>query len=413
MFTPYVLTTLGLVPYFASRAFVPLFATVLVARFGTEWSFLAGFLGVELLDRVPAWAVSNQVLLVLGLAALAEIAWTKNPELRETIGLADPVLKGLVALALALLLAPEAAAAASPVQQAGFVPGPLAAWAAVVAGLTFFLASLRNRIYGFLMEIDDEDDLGLQGVLSWMEDGIGFLGVLFVVLLPAVALIVAGLTLLGLFLVERLLERRERRGWVACPECGEAYPPCGLVCARCGADNPEPRQVGWLGTIRRRPAIDRQRHRLDLLSRKRCRRCGHRLRGKSFDLSCQRCGVVPFETEADLEAYLALVKSRLPKVLTVLLAFSAVPVVGLVPGVIYYRLSLISSLRHYVPRGSRIAARWLGRLAALVLILLQWIPFLGAASLPLLALVNYRIYRRLLLRAGDDALARRSLPAAT
>lgn len=392
---------------------MPLFTTGLVVRFGTEWTALAGLLGIELLDSIPRWAISDRALVVLGLAAFFEVAWTKSPELREMIGVTDPMLKGLVALAVAILLTPQGSLASAPTQQAGLLGSlsPVHAWAALVAGLTFILASVRNGVYGFLIDLDEGDDLGLQKLLSWLEDGIGFLGVLFVVILPVVAVVVTGLTLLGLFLLQRMLELRERRQWQACHRCEKEQPPCGLVCARCGATNPRPLQVGWLGTIRRQQASDRVRHRLDLLSGKRCRRCGHRLRGRSFDIICQECGTIPFESEADLQDYLACIQSKLPKVLGVLLLLSAVPVVGLIPGVIYYRLTLISSLRHYIPHSSRFFGRWMARILSLLLVVVQPIPFLGALSLPLMALANFWLYRRLLLRAGKSSLPACPAPA--
>lgn len=412
MISSYLFTTLGLAPYFASRAFVPLFATVFVARFGYEWALVASYLEIELLDSFPPWAISDGALTILGLAALFEIVCTKSPEIREMFTVSDPVLKGFVALSVALLLAPQVASSTvQSVQQAGFLGAlsPVHVWVILVAGMTFLMASLRNGIYGFLIDLDEDDDLGLQKLLSWLEDGIGFLGVLFVVILPTVALIVAGLTLLGLFLLRKLLEHRERRQWKPCTKCETEQPPCGFVCAHCGAETSEPLQVGWMGTIRRETVTDSERHRLDLLSGKRCRRCGHRLQGKEFDVTCEPCGAIPFETEADLQAYIACIQGKLPKVLGVLLIFSALPVVGLIPGVIYYRLSLIASLRHYIPRSSRIFGRWVARVVSFLLVMSQPIPFFGAFALPLMALINFWIYRRLLVGAGSKALAGRSV----
>lgn len=418
MISSYLFTTLGLAPYLAARAFLPLFASALVARFGSEWWFLGDFLGIELLEGLPAWAVSDTSLAVLGICALAEVLWSKSPEAREMASLGEPWIKGLAALAVAVVLAPQASAPAAPgsgeVLQAGLglpdAAGPVHLWALLVAGLTGLLAWLRNGVYGFLMDIDEDDDLGIQGFLSWIEDGIGFVGVLFVVVLPMLALIVVGLTLAALLGIRWVLVRRERRQSRPCPHCGELQAPCGPVCARCGGPNPEPVAVGLLGTLRKAPAPEPSRHRLDLIAGKRCRRCGQRLRGKSFEPTCSACGAVPFESLADLERYLAHIRARLPKVLVVLLAFSAVPLVGLIPGVIYYRLSLVSTLRGYIPRGSRILGRLTARLVSLVLVVLQPIPLVGAASLPLLAYANFRIYGRLLRQAGSMSLSPPTVP---
>ena len=80
------------------------------------------------------------------------------------------------------------------------------------------------------------------------------------------------------------------------------------------------------------------------------------------------------------------------------------PLLGLIPGIVYYRLSLLGGLRRYLPTGASIVTRWTVRLLNLVLIALQWIPFVGAAMLPLLCITNFALYRRALRRAGKRTL---------
>ncbi len=79
--------------------------------------------------------------------------------------------------------------------------------------------------------------------------------------------------------------------------------------------------------------------------------------------------------------------------LGVSLLFSLVPVVGLIPGVIYYRLALVAPFRRYIPRGRTLLLRWGIWLLFLVLVLLQWVPLLGGLVVPTMALVSYKVYR--------------------
>lgn len=404
----YFLTTLGLIPYLTSRAFVPLFASALIARYGTAWKPLADLAGVQLLDAVPGWAVSDTALMTLGGLAIAEVACNKSPELRELLSLTDTQIKGLAAFVFCLALAGPANTALGPalrttlpVVQSGILGlSGAVLWALTVGSGTWFLARLRRGIYHFLMEVDEDDDLGLQKLLSWTEDAFGFLGALFVVILPALALAVTGLTLLSLYLVQKHLERQEEKRKVPCGDCGTPNPLCGIFCARCGKERSNIRQVGFLGTVRDAPVTDLDLHRSQLLACKRCRRCGERLRGKGLEQTCQVCGTTPFEGSRDLEAYIGRLQGELPRTLLLLLGMGAIPVVGLVAGVIYYRLTLISGLRHYVPGSSRFLARWAIRFAGAVLICLQPIPFVGALSLPTMGLLNFLLYRRLLRRQG-------------
>lgn len=397
----YFLTTLGLIPYITSRAFVPLFASALIARYGAAWMPLADLAGVQLLESVPGWTVSDPALITLGILALVEVLGNKSPELREILSPTDAQVKGIAAVVFCLALAPAAAPALGttlPVLQSGF--SWTALWAVGIGAGTWFLARLRNGIYLFLAEVDDEDDLGLQKLLSWVEDGMGFLGVLFVVILPTVALAVTGLTLLALYLIQKYLERREEKRKSPCGDCGTPNPLCGFFCSRCGKERSDVRQVGLLGTVKEAPVADPELHRAQLQACKRCRRCGERLLQNGLDQRCQKCGAAPFESSGDLEAYIARQQRDLPQTLLLLLLIGSVPVVGLVVGVIYYRLTLISGLRHYIPRSSRFFGRWTMRVVGTLLVCLQPIPLVGAFSLPALCLLSFLLYRRLLRRQG-------------
>lgn len=67
------------------------------------------------------------------------------------------------------------------------------------------------------------------------------------------------------------------------------------------------------------------------------------------------------------------------------------------PGIIYYRLSLIASVRRYLPRHVGCLTRWGVRLLNLSLITLQPIPGLGALTLPAMCISNFYIYQAVLL----------------
>jgi len=404
-------TTLSLVPYFTSRAVVPLFVTVAVARLGSQWSVLAGLSGIDLVDKVPSWATSDWALAVLAIVALLEVVVRKSPSLRELVSLGDAEAKALVVTGLCVALAvgaPAAVAMAAPtaVQMAGFggAVSWTTVWALLLGAVTWLLASVRRRFYGFLSEIDDDDDLGLQSLLSWAEDGIGFVGVVVALVLPVVALAVAGLTIAGLYVLHLWLRHREESQRVACGSCGHDMVPCGLFCPACGAASTQPCAVGFLGTLRAKPVTDRARHVDRLRAAKRCHRCGERLGQRTLDQRCGACGAPAFASSGELDGYLREVERRLPRTLSILLLLGAVPVLGLIPGIVYYRLTLISALRCYLPRSARFSGRWLSRGINVVLVCFQPLPILGAFVLPLMGFTNYRIYRRSIRRQGRTDL---------
>jgi hypothetical protein len=94
-----------------------------------------------------------------------------------------------------------------------------------------------------------------------------------------------------------------------------------------------------------------------------------------------------------VQEYMAFIDRRVPLVCVACFLLGLIPVLGVIPGVILYRLQLVAPLRRYLPSGQRFLLRWGIRLVSLVLVAFQWVPLLGAMLLPLLALVNYWAYR--------------------
>jgi len=278
-------------------------------------------------------------------------------------------------------------------------------WSFAIGTVVWFTAVMRNAVFGFLIEIDEDDSLGIQALLSWLEDSMGFLGVLFAVIFPTLALIAVGLTLLSLWLLRRYLEHREEKAKTPCTQCGAPNPPCGLYCASCNTARRRVQNVGLVGTIKETLASDLTAHRLQLLARKRCGYCGERLAEKRLSQHCGSCGTAPFENSAAVEIYLTSLRATLPRTLAILLLASAIPVLGLIPGVIYYRVSLISSLRCYIPRSVGFMARWMIRFINMFLLCIQPIPLLGMLTLPLLCLVNFSVYQALIRRQSSVAFA--------
>jgi len=146
---------------------------------------------------------------------------------------------------------------------------------------------------------------------------------------------------------------------------------------------------------------DRQQHRLELISKRRCLVCASKLPKRAIQQKCEACGSLALPSEAWFDAYLSHVKIGLGRTLGVCFFFGLVPVIGLIPGIIYYRFGLISNLRRYVPPTVGIATRWVVRIINMILLTLQGIPILGALALPAMCLVNYYVYRAVVLREGS------------
>lgn len=78
-------------------------------------------------------------------------------------------------------------------------------------------------------------------------------------------------------------------------------------------------------------------------------------------------------------------QARFARTRLICFVLGLVPVVGVVPAIIFYRVHLISPVRCYVPFGSALLAKWLARFACFTVLSAPWIPLRGIGSLPTMA----------------------------
>lgn len=396
--------SLASVPMFASRPFLAAAVTALVAKFGIHVPFIHDSDVVIALSQSPEWFRSWPVLLALVALAVTEAFAVKHAEVRAFLDEFDGYLKSAVALLVSFAIVDkDTAETIKSIQRAGF--GFESIFSVFVAGLVYAMAGMRRAVLGYVSEVDDDDDIGLQSVLNWAENSWTILGLLFLVVFPVVALVLSALTALGLWLVRRRAEHRELRSKIPCSQCATLVFPHATRCQSCGTPLAAPRGVSPFGTPKSTPAPDLERHRFDLIARKRCPRCATRLKERAVRQPCPTCHAVTFASHAEFESYLEALQQRLPKTLLICLAFSAIPVVGVIPGVIYYRLTVVSGLRGYVPPLRGCLARVMIRVIHFGIIALQPIPILGALIVPLMCLTTYTIYRSSLKGRAEDDLA--------
>ncbi len=400
-----VLYTLTSVPIFASRPFLAAFVTALLARFGTELPFVGDNALVVALAGSPEWFQGTTCIVVLGFWALLEVLSAKSPEVRQVLEQVDGVVKTAVAMLVTFaVIDSDTAKAIGAIQKAGFSFD--AAWALVIGAATWALAGLRRKVVELVIEADEGDDIGLQSLLAWVENSWAVLGLLFLVVFPAAALFLSLLTTLGIYLVRRRAEANAERAKVPCAGCARPIRPHATRCHVCQTEVAAPRAVGVFGQPKERATDDRARHAFDLVARKRCPQCAGRLSKQAVRQACPDCKKLTFASQAEFERYLEVLAARLPRTLLVSLGLGAIPLLGVIPGVIFYRLNLVAGLRGYVPPLRGCTTKWVVRAIHVVVIVLQPIPLLGALVLPFMCWSTYAIYRRSLSgRAREDLAA--------
>jgi len=401
---PAFLYTLSSVPIFASRPFLAAFVTALLARFGTELPWIGDHAIIVALSASPEWFRSTTCLCVLGFWALLEALAAKSPEIQQVLEQVEGYVKAAVAMLVALaLIDADTARTLGAIQKAGL--SLESAWALVVGAATWLAAGARRKVVELVTDADEGDDLGLQTLLAWAESAWAILGLVFIVLFPIAALVLAALTLFGLWWIRRRAERREEQSKLPCAGCGTPLFAHANRCHVCARELDAPRAVGVFGQPKTEPARGGARHASDLVARKRCPVCAARLPRRAVQQACGTCARVTFANTAELERYLAALAERLPRTLLVSLALGAIPLLGVIPAVVYYRLNLITGLRGYVPPLRGWAAKWGVRLIHVAVIALQPIPVLGALVLPAMCWSTYAIYRRTLLGSARAELS--------
>ncbi|MCK6474636.1 MAG: DUF4126 family protein [Planctomycetes bacterium] len=382
---------LGGMGIFPSRAFMPAFATAMLLRFGNQIPAVAESGILKLVQAGPSWFTADVTLVILGILALIELIATKEASVREVLDEFDPYIKGgMAALTTLGFLSVTDAELAKRIHEAGFGDAVLAT---AVGGAVYFIATIRRSILEVLRDSDPDDDLGLQRFLSWLEDlWVGF-GFLLLFLFPFVMLTLVALITACLYGIRRYIEYREDRAKVPCTQCQEPIYPCAVACPKCRHPVAEPRGIGFFGGSKPTPAPDAKMHPYDLVEKKRCPVCATRLPERSPLQKCPACGHVPLGEAAFEEGYVNRVAGRVPGVLLVSGLLGLIPVLGLIPGLIYYRFKIVAPFRRYVTSSVGCLVKWLVRLAIFFLIFLQLIPFVGALTLPLMGYLEYQAYR--------------------
>ena len=395
-----LLTITGTAGFFASRAFLPAFVTALALHYGGSIPFIKD---VDLIQgaaaQAPTWFTSDACIIVLGILSILEACKEHVPEIEEAMAFANTHLKtALAALTTFGVLGTADAAfiqdAAQPAAQAGI--GTLGI-ATLVGGITWFAASLREGLRELLRDADPDDSLKLQTIMAWAEECWVAFGVIALIVFP---LLVAG-TIACVFgmlaLMRHLRMRRERQLARTCPSCSAQVNAAAPRCQACGTANPSPRTVDFLGVAKDAPAGDPGSHELLLLRKHRCPRCAtHLPKGGARNARCPACGCEPWKDAALPSRYTADIARKVPSTLAICALLGLIPVLGMIAGVVLYRIRLTTPFSTWLSGGRRFVTRWSLRLLFVAMALLQLVPGIGAIAVPLMGGVSYLAYRRAL-----------------
>jgi hypothetical protein len=231
---------------------------------------------------------------------------------------------------------------------------------------------------GIFTEADPDDAVNVRGFISWIEDFFVIVGVRYLFVAP----LVAWLFMLGFFGVLYLLRKHHEgkleEAKIDCAKCGEKIHSFATACHHCGTSLESSNILGFLGGIKEEKASSPEEQKLRLMRLKRSPLSGERFEGKGVALKCEADGTTAFSDPTLNQSYIGSVSEKLPRVLIVSALLGIVPVLGLIAGVIYYRLRLVAPFRRYLTFGQSFITKWMLRLILIALAVLQ-VSF-GASS---------------------------------
>ncbi len=387
---PLLMQGLGSAGIFASRAFLPAFATALALRFGPELGAV-GRLGLfGKVGAAPTWFTSDACLIVLGILSALEMMADRSPEVRDFLHDWVHSIKGVMAALtyLGVLKAADHAVIDPMIREAGLLDSLPAA---LIGGLTYAASVARGSAVRLLTPEGDHDPLGLGRVGRMIEEVWSVLGPWALLLFPILTLFLIAGAAAVMARVARIGRERDLASRVECSHCTMPIYASAPACPFCHREIDRPKRVGWLGGSTGRVATDRDAQTLELFAVGRCPSCAEHL-GRRHP--CELCGATPLHEPAFLSRYLTFLDLRVIPTALLCLVIGLIPVVGAVGGVLLCRLRVVGPLAQYLPMGRGLATRWTVRLASIGLIAFQWVPVLGALSLPTVVLINHAAYRR-------------------
>ena len=404
----FYLYSLILIPLVASRAMMTICGSALAAYVAANpetLPFIELDIDVEaagLIIGLPEWMISIWFICLTFTLAIVENIVSRSPELQEFWNMTEAKLKGIFSFLICfVLINGDPQVLVEHVKTEGISTGfggffsVEYVWSFGVGLLTWLLCIVRSGVYRFLIEIDDSDSLGIRTLLGRMENALGLIGPAIFIVYPMVAFAAAGAALLILVGMNLWVKRLENRHSAECPSCQHINHLSALSCGKCSHSLADVKAVGFMGLAKDEPRNpDTQQHKLDLLRVKRCPECASVNKEKSVGVVCSVCNTPYFRNPSELDSFLKAARKRLGKTLVVTSILGLLPIVGLIPGIIFYRLYLVAGLKGYVSSSSNFLFRLLLSVLFLILIIYQATPVIGFAAIPIMALANFLLYSR-------------------
>lgn len=340
-----VIATLGSIPLFAMRTFLPAFLT------GIFLTYPNLFPGMEDVPPIAdgSYLTRSWVLVVLGILSILEIIGDKVPEIRTGIKDIEVYLKPASLLLVGLgLVNNSTAQILHEVQWAGFDPMWILFGFAMLA--VYWLATIRRDFITFLEDIDEDDNMFIGRFTSWMEDSLVLFG-FFLLVWAGILMVAVYASAIALFVyIRKRYDKKLEEQKIECAHCGERNLPFAVKCYSCKKPQARVHAIGFFGQKKEALISNIQEHQLKLISNRKCPDCGNKLRSNKVFQNCDHCKTELFQSPT-LKDFTKSIDKKFYKIAGLSFLLGFIPVAGFVISAILANIYLFSPYRRYIPKG--------------------------------------------------------------
>ena len=391
-----IVTILGSIPLFSMRTFLPAF---LAALFLTYPEYFPG-MGDVVADADGSFITRDWVLITLGALSLLEIIGDKNTAIRIFLKDAETYLKPLIFLIINLNLLDDASVEVlEEVQWAAFDP----LWILLAFGtlVVHWLASLRRDFISFLEDIDEDDNFYISRISSWLEDSLVLFGFILLIWTGILMVGIYAAAIAFLVVLKKRNERKLEQQKTSCPNCGEKNLPFAVKCYNCKAPQPQVYKVGIFGQRKKELVLNLEKHRLNLISHRKCPDCGNKLASTKLFQDCNVCGAILFRSP-DPKEFMKYQDRKFYKITGLSFLLGFIPIVGFVVSAVLANVYLFSPYRRYIPKGSSFLTKLFIKFLTLLFFIFG--IALGFIAAPIYIIMRYFVWkRRFAARAATSA----------
>lgn len=383
---PQLISIIGTIPLFSMRTFFPAFLTALFFAH-PEW--FPGVADASQVGESASFLAQNWLVIILGILTILEFLADKNSDVNYFLHEAEPYMKPISYLLIQFfIMSDNSVETLNQINWAGF--NPLIVIAIFGTGAVYFLARLRKKFLDFLGDIDEDDNLYLAKIISWIEDSLIVFGFLLLIWAGFVMIIVYAI-FIGLFLyLRKLNEKRIEKEKNDCPNCGAKVFPFAINCQQCGFEQNSIFEIGIFGQRRTRLISNIKKHKFNLLSQRRCPVCATKSEIRTTNQTCSACGSAFFESP-NVNEYIRFHDRKFYIILIFSAFIGMIPIVGFVISASLVGINLLSPYRKYISKSGTFFSKLLIRLIT-VIFFIMGVGF-GFIAAPVYCIIRYTVIK--------------------